>query len=331
MQGVTRQEIFAQAARKLRQEFQELSTVPHGGLKGQEAEELVRKFLRGHLPKRFDVGSGFIIDACNNLSKQTDVIIYDALHCPVYRASETAAIIPSDNVAAIVEVKSQLDKQRMEETFANAAAAKGLAKTALPNIPLSFPVTAQTFSCLFAFATSLNLETLAEHYADGVRKYALGRHVDVVLVLDKGIIMLAAQVPEFGPSWNPLMMEGFGGKKGEGSHIAVSTTKMEDDSLDMFLRILLAQLVHFRGLAGHPGFDWRRQGVEVPALLSYLTSITHETDPALRSKKLAEYEEEVRANFAASPMPTKPESTRPKEPPPASEAPDVIVLPPPSD
>jgi hypothetical protein len=261
MQSVTRQEIFAQAARKLRQEFQELSTVPHAGLKGQEAEELVRKFLRGHLPKRFDVGSGFIIDGLNNLSKQTDVIIYDALNCPVYRASETAAIIPSDNVAAIVEVKSQLDKQRMDEAFANAAAAKGLGKTPLSDTP--FLVTAQTFCCLFAFATPLNLETLAQHYKDGVHKHGLGRHVDV---LDKGIIMLAAQVPEFGPSWNPIMMEGFGGNQGEGSHLAVSTTKMEDDSLDMFLRLLLAQLAHFRGLVGHPGFDWRRQGVQVPAL-----------------------------------------------------------------
>jgi hypothetical protein len=113
MQQVTRQQIFAQAAKKLRQDFEELSTVPHAGLKGHEAEEIVRKFLKGHLPKRFDVGSGFVIDPGDNVSKQTDLIIYDALNCPVYRASENAAIIPSDNVASVIEVKSRLGKDAM--------------------------------------------------------------------------------------------------------------------------------------------------------------------------------------------------------------------------
>ena len=47
MRGVTRQEIFAQAARKLRQEFQELSTVPHGE-KGSQAMPLTAS-ASGHV------------------------------------------------------------------------------------------------------------------------------------------------------------------------------------------------------------------------------------------------------------------------------------------
>jgi hypothetical protein len=92
MTQVTRKEIFAQAAKKLRADFEEVkATVLHGGLKGGEAEDLVRKFLQGHLPKRFDAGSGLVIDPHDQLSKQMDVIIYDALNCPVYRTSEKAA------------------------------------------------------------------------------------------------------------------------------------------------------------------------------------------------------------------------------------------------
>ena len=113
MPKTARQEIFAQASKKLRQDFEELSTVPHSALKGQEAEDIVRKFLKAHIPTRFDVGS----DNVDNISRQTDIIIYDALHCPKYRASETAAIIPSDNVAAVIEVKSALDKSSMEDAF----------------------------------------------------------------------------------------------------------------------------------------------------------------------------------------------------------------------
>jgi predicted dinucleotide-binding enzyme len=85
------------------------------------------------LPKRFDVGSGFIIDGFDTVSKQTDVIVYDALNCPVYRASEDAAIFPSDNVAAVVEVKSRLDQEQLTSAFENILATKQLAKTLPPN------------------------------------------------------------------------------------------------------------------------------------------------------------------------------------------------------
>jgi hypothetical protein len=115
MTTFSRQKIFAQAAKKLRQDFGELSTVPHRALKGHEAEKLVRTFLAGHLPKRFGVGSGFIIDHNDSVSKQTDVIIYDAHNCPVYRVSDDAAIFPNENVAAVVEVKARLDREKLSE------------------------------------------------------------------------------------------------------------------------------------------------------------------------------------------------------------------------
>lgn len=326
MQQVTRQEIFDQAAKKLRQDFSELYTIPHAGLKGGEAEELIRNFLRGHLPKRFDIGSGFIIDGYDKISKQTDVIVYDALNCPVYRASERAAIIPADNVAAVIEVKSRLDKEKLREAFANAQAVKGLSKTTPPNAPVL--ITCQTLCLLFAFETSLTLGKLAEHYADCIREFSLGRHIDVVFLLDKGLIMLAGKIPEgmavqqgMG-GWAPLMLEGFGGAHGEGAHIAVSATEIREGGLDLFLRFLLAHLIHFRGLVGHPGF-WLKQG-QPQMSLTYLTSITHEKDPKKRDEKLRRYAEQVIAEFGSPPV--SPSADR--EPPKSAEAPAVIILPP---
>ena len=128
MARVTRKEVFAHAAKRLRQEFAELSTVPHNALKGSEAEELVRRFLREHIPKRFDVSSGFVIDPEDTVSRQTDIVVYDAFNCPVYRASENAGIFPSDNVAAVVEVKSRLTRERLREAFQNIAETKSLKK-----------------------------------------------------------------------------------------------------------------------------------------------------------------------------------------------------------
>jgi hypothetical protein len=299
MQRVTRQHIFSQAAKKLRQDFNELSNVPHAGLKGSEAEEIVRTFLRRHLPKRFDVGSGFVIDLGDNISKQTDVIVYDALNCPVYRASETAAIIPSDNVASVIEVKSRLDKDAMLDAFASINQVKGLSKTRPPDLP--FLVTTQTFCCLFAFSTPITMQKLTEHYVECVRNYGIGRHFDIVLVLDKGIIMLAGKMKDL--PWAPMIYEGDGGGAGEGSHLAAALLETGEHSLDFFLRFLLMQLIHFRGMIGHPGFEWVKDGSPGNMFLTYITTVTSEKDPVLREKKLREGADEVRAEFADSAQP----------------------------
>ena len=254
MPQVTRQEIFALAAKKLRQDFGELTALHHGGLKGGEAEMLVRQFLCDHIPKRFDVTAGLILDPNDQVSRQTDVIIYDALNCPAYRTSETAAIIPSDNAAATVEVKSVLDKEQMHDAFAKASVIKGLAKKTPPNVPM--PMMCQTLCFLFAFGSALTLDKLSEHYHASVREFGVGRHIDLVMVLDRGVIMLASKLRQQGPlifGWAPMLMEGFGGSAGEGAHIAVSCAETKD-SLDIFFRFLLADLIHFRGLVGHPGF-----------------------------------------------------------------------------
>ena len=327
MPKITRQEIFAQAAKKLRQDFQELSTVPHAGLKGQEAEDIIRKFLKAHIPARFDVGSGFIIDNLDNISRQTDVIIYDALHCPKYRASENAAIIPSDNAATVIEVKSSLDKSTMEDAFIKTKEIKALAKTKPPDVSLPFPVLAQTYSGLFAFSTSLKLEKLQEHYTAFTGAYGIGRHIDIVAILDKGIMMLAGK-PQTVSEWAPLTLQGFGGAAGEGAHIASCLVQTGDDTLDMFLRFLLPQLIHFRGMVGHPGFMWVKDGQPGMMHLTYLTSVTNETDPALRAQKLQEYRREVEAQFAASPLP-KSQKQRGRDS--TAEPPEVIHLPPPSE
>ncbi len=79
MTPLSRNAIFQMAAQKLRQDFSALGVVPHRGLKGDEATQLVRDFLNDHLPKRFAAGSGFIIDKLDNVSRQTDAVIYDAM------------------------------------------------------------------------------------------------------------------------------------------------------------------------------------------------------------------------------------------------------------
>ena len=287
--GPTRDTIFKLAAAKLRQEFLSLGAVPHRGVKGDEATRLVKLFLNEHLPKRFSAGSGFILDRNDKISKQTDVVIYDAMHCPVYRASDDAAIFPADNVAAVVEVKSTIDGGKLAEAFANIAAAKSLAKTRQPETP--WLVNAQTYGCVFAFESAVSIDTLAEHYERLLRQEGLGRHPDVVVVLDQAVITLAAK-PR-GHDWSVCTFEGPAGPVSEGSHLAVATLQIGQDSLDGFLRLLLAHLIFFRGIVDHPGFGQPGQQMK----LSYLSSITWEQDPSRKKARLKEYRDEVVQEF----------------------------------
>jgi hypothetical protein len=294
MPKVTRQTIFAQAARKLRQDFEELSVVPHRGLKGGEAEGLVKTFLREHLPKRFGVGSGFIIDGFDTVSRQTDVIIYDALNCPVYRASEDAAIFPSDNVAAVVEVKSRLDKDQLTHAFENILATKQLAKTAPPDLPIL--MTSQTIGCLFAFDSAISLDKISEHYYTLVQKYGVGFHIDIILVLDQGTVTLWSK-PQGFPSWGVYFHEGTGGQTTEGMHIALAVEELGVSSLDAFLRFLLTHLTFFRGMVDHPGFNWSSNPSYTGTRLRHLVTICKEEDPELRRQKIERYAAEVKAEF----------------------------------
>ena len=255
----------------------------------------MRAFLNGHLPKRFSAGAGFIIDQKDNISKQTDVVIYDAMNCPVYRASEEAAIFPADNVAAVVEVKSRLDKEKFEEAAENISVAKSLAKSKPPDLP--FLVQAQTLGCLFAFDCGIALGTLENHYRESLRTHGIGRQIDLILILDQAVITLATKHPSV-DHWAPSMLEGVG-PTAEGVHLAIGRQLLGELSLDGFLRFVLAQLTFFRAIVDHPGFKVIETG---QMMVTYVTSFTFEQDAAKREEKLRMYREQVEREFSHNPF-----------------------------
>jgi hypothetical protein len=299
MEQPTRKSIFDMAAMQLRQDFESLKAIPHAGARGGEAEGLLKRFLLDHIPRRFDVGSGFIIDPRDSVSRQTDVIIYDALNCPAYRASPTAGIYPANNVAAVVEVKSNLTGQRLTDAFDNIESVKRLAKVRTPD---SAGLMDQTHGSIFAFKSSLSLDTIADRYLQRFKDKGLGPHTDLICVLDKGIIVPVVRVPGV-EGWAIAVLEGLGGLDAEGSHVGVAVQQLGTGTLDAYLRLLLAQLTLFRSMVDHPGFGWGDQLPGGMMKVTYLTSVTNEPDPQKRRKKLDEYARQAREEMSKSPVP----------------------------
>jgi hypothetical protein len=103
-------ELFESVEDSLLAQFLEAGFVQHAGDKGENREEILRRFLEERLPRRFGIAKGEILDPNGVHSRSADLIIYDALNCPVLFTGKTA-VLPIEGVYGIIEVKSRLSKQ----------------------------------------------------------------------------------------------------------------------------------------------------------------------------------------------------------------------------
>lgn len=91
--------------------------LPHYGERGRNDEQRLSKLLEQVLPRRYSLGTGFIISSHPDLapSPQVDIIIHDEVHnSPLFR--ELAAnVFPIEAVYATVEVKSDLSLEKLRE------------------------------------------------------------------------------------------------------------------------------------------------------------------------------------------------------------------------
>jgi hypothetical protein len=204
MEQPTIASLFKEAARKLRADFEYIRTTnPHPGDKGEEAEGILKAFLNAHLPKRFHADSGIIIDASNQISRQTDVIIYDALTSPVYRAAERTQIVPAHTVAAVIEVKSKLDKAQLADAYEKIASCKRLEKPSLSSMDQSSTKSGLdsvgTMGIVFAFDSATSLATVGEHAKELNATIDSALWPEMIIVLDKGVLQYMIQWPgQFG-------------------------------------------------------------------------------------------------------------------------------------
>src|SRR5688572_14863923 len=87
--------------------------LPHSGERGRNDEQRFREFLERILPKKYSVGSGFVISSDPQIpvSSQTDVVLFDEfVNAPIHR--ELAAYVyPVEIVYGTVEVKGRVEKR----------------------------------------------------------------------------------------------------------------------------------------------------------------------------------------------------------------------------
>lgn len=100
-----------------------IGALPHYGERGRNDEQRVSRLLEQVLPRRYSMGTGFIISSHPDLpaSPQIDIVIHDELdNSPLFR--ELAAnVYPIESIYATVEVKADLAPSELRRaTTANA-------------------------------------------------------------------------------------------------------------------------------------------------------------------------------------------------------------------
>lgn len=162
--------LFASIEQTMLARFREAGFIKHPGDKGENREHILREFLATHLPKKYGVAKGEIVTKDGQHSHSADIVIFDAVNCPVLY-SEKTAIIPIEGVFGVIEVKSSLSKAEFIGAARQIEAFKKLAPRELGVIETREYVTvhrsSRPFGLIVGFDLAGNsLESLSKNWQE---------------------------------------------------------------------------------------------------------------------------------------------------------------------
>lgn len=185
--------LFEHINESLSARFREAGFVHHKGDRGANRELLLREFLQQHLPKRYGIAKGEILTRDGDHSHSADIIVYDAVNCPVLYAEDTA-IIPIEGVYGIIEVKSQLSKAEFVSTAKKLRSFKELAPRDLSVIETREYVTmlrpSRPFGIVFGFDLADNsLSSLRANWEEvNTDVHDVNFFVNLIAVVGAGLL-----------------------------------------------------------------------------------------------------------------------------------------------
>lgn len=254
--------------------------LPHEGLKGSENEQALADVLRSFLPSRYGLEvNALVIDRDGDVSRQCDIIIYDAVQFPQYFRK----VYPIETVIAVIEVKTELTKQQVASALQNEASLRALrfqplltpywrARTDREKIPHVPPVhcifgyrcSTEDFGTFASWFTGLPTQT----HGDCFFPYSPPFNHFIACSLDKGLVFCRGDGHI--PRWLAVADERNNERNfpatGDGRRFEVDPAK----ALFLFLETLWSMLEQS---PRHPGFDIRSY---VDEQLGSVISFTHE-------------------------------------------------------
>ena len=224
----------------------------HPGELGTAREQVVREFLRAHLPKRFEVSTGFAFDCTGQLSKQLDVVICDSAVCPRFEIPGRKFLFPCEAVVAVGQVKSSLtSRQHLKEALSNLSSVKALDRTANGTAfdghfkePLSPAENHlhQIFTFLFITGKAMNPDSLGLTLLETASATPAHLLPNAILALGRCLITYCC---DEGVCPNPMHARG----------VAVQSSEKPSDALLRFY-LLLGRALEVTRTSSLPYWEW---------------------------------------------------------------------------
>ncbi|HAV5302545.1 DUF6602 domain-containing protein [Acinetobacter baumannii] len=188
--------IFNLISQKMMAEFYISAEFNHHGVKGDYREDALKNFLEnGKLPKQYKLGNGEIISSYSQTSKQTDLIVYDNNKSIIFQASDSIQIYPIETIYGIIEIKSKLSKQKLNEGLENIKSLKQIhspsfiSKKLGPTSTVTYGNT-PPFGVIFAYDLGGNsLDSLEENLREWCSKNPASVWPNMICVLNQGLIL----------------------------------------------------------------------------------------------------------------------------------------------
>lgn len=173
--------------------------------RGTPREVAIRNALSAFLPRRYGVTHGHVVSAAPAWSRQSDVIIFNALEAPVFCQDDgfQGTVLPAESVFGVLEVKSSLSDKEFSD------AADKIADFKKVSNDVKHPRLGERFGGVFAFRLDPKEAKPAadqlQRLVEIARAYPDDQRVDEIFVLGMSTTALdfeghlASLIPQGGP------------------------------------------------------------------------------------------------------------------------------------
>lgn len=233
----------------------------HPGELGTAREQIIREFLAAHLPKRFEVATGFAFDCTGALSRQLDIVIFDSSVCPRFEISGGKLLFPCEAILAVGQVKSSLtSRDQFIHVLDNLASVRKLDRTARGTAvdhrsqEVLSPSTNhldQIFTFLFIVGKAMQPEALGLTLLEEAFNFPVEYLPNVLLAMDRYLITYRC---DGGVCPNQLDARG----------VAIQATDHPSDALLRFY-LFLGQALNSTRTAALPYWQYLAKYHDIPA------------------------------------------------------------------
>ena len=174
---------------------QSRDSIPHSGEIGDLVERVFRDQLLEVLPEKVGISNGFVVDSEGKVSRQMDIILFDRQNTPRIFTSSGAQMFPVESTYACGEIKTEMNKKQLNDSFEKCLSYKRLHRKAYFEPKSILQQTYKLFgrdydhwqSIFFCMSErSISTDSLISIYKEFATKHSLQVHerIDTIVALD---------------------------------------------------------------------------------------------------------------------------------------------------